>query len=124
MPKRAKVHARRRQNPVTINLKARIPASLKSAVWLKYNGQKFSATCYVSWCPNNINVFNFEAGHDIPESKGGATNIDNLKPICACCNKSMGNKYTIYEFSRNFNVSKKTNWLSTLLRNVRHVLLC
>ena len=118
MRKRAKSQARHRQNSLASGKKGRIPASLKAAVWLKYNGQKFTARCFVSWCPNYTNVFNFEAGHDIPESKGGATNIDNLKPICACCNKSMGNKYTISEFSKKFNILTTSNggWCSYLTR--------
>ena len=46
--------------------------------------------------------FNFEAGHIIPESKGGSTHIENLLPICSPCNKSMGNRFTIHEFSKKF----------------------
>ena len=38
-----------------------------------------------------MNVFDFHVGHNVPESKGGATNIDNLKPICSRCNSSMSN---------------------------------
>ena len=32
---------------------------------------------------------NFEVGHIIPGKNGGETNLDNLLPICSCCNKSM-----------------------------------
>jgi 5-methylcytosine-specific restriction endonuclease McrA len=53
----------------------------------------------VSWCDNIINVFNFQVGHDIPESKGGTLDIDNLKPICGNCNLSMSNNYSIKEWS-------------------------
>ena len=35
---------------------------------------------------------NFEAGHVIPWSKGGPTQIYNLRCICVGCNRSMGNK--------------------------------
>jgi 5-methylcytosine-specific restriction endonuclease McrA len=44
--------------------------------------------------------FNFEVGHNIPESKGGATDMSNLRPICPKCNRSMGDEYTIDEFSK------------------------
>jgi hypothetical protein len=37
-------------------------------------------------------------GHDQPESKGGTLDVDNLKPICARCNLSMSNQYTIQEW--------------------------
>ena len=32
---------------------------------------------------SDIDVFNFQVGHNIPESKGGATVIENLRPICS-----------------------------------------
>lgn len=79
-----------------------IPSALKHAVWVHYNGKNFESKCCISWCKNTINVFSFEAGHDYPESKGGATTLENLRPICSSCNKSMGNRYTIAEFSHVF----------------------
>ena len=46
----------------------------------------------MSWCENDINVFDFTVGHNIP-SKGGTDKIYNLRPICARCNSGMGNRY-------------------------------
>jgi hypothetical protein len=46
-----------------------------------------------------VTPFTFEVGHNVPRSKGGTDNLDNLRPICSSCNKSMGNQYTIDEFS-------------------------
>jgi 5-methylcytosine-specific restriction endonuclease McrA len=80
--------------------KKKIPKALKEQVWLKYNGNKFNGVCAVRWCTNIITPFTFETGHNIPESKGGATDIGNLRPICSKCNKSMGDSYTIDEFSQ------------------------
>jgi len=37
-------------------------------------------------------------GHDQPESKGGTLDINNIKPICARCNLSMSDNYTIKEW--------------------------
>ncbi len=82
--------------------KKAIPSSLKHAVWVHYNGKRFECKCCVAWCPNTVDVFSFEAGHDVPESKGGATTIDNLRPICSSCNRSMSNLYTIQEYSTLF----------------------
>ncbi|NDG68463.1 MAG: hypothetical protein EB135_03170, partial [Proteobacteria bacterium] len=31
----------------------------------------------------------FECGHIIAEAKGGETSLENLRPICSTCNKSM-----------------------------------
>jgi len=80
----------------------KIPSSLKHNVWTTYIGEKYNGKCSVKWCNNRITPFTFEAGHNIPYSKGGSTTIDNLLPICSDCNKSMGNRYTIDEFSDTF----------------------
>jgi 5-methylcytosine-specific restriction endonuclease McrA len=69
---------------------------------LTYIGPKYEGKCGVTWCQNKITPFTFEAGHNVPESKGGATSIDNLRPICGTCNKSMGNRFTIEEYSKKF----------------------
>ena len=45
-----------------------------------------------------MTVFDFQCGHDIPESKGGSTDILNLIPICSRCNSSMSNNYTFQEW--------------------------
>ena len=42
-----------------------------------------------------INVFDYHVGHDTQNDEGGTLDIDNLKPICARCNLSMSNNYTI-----------------------------
>ena len=82
------------------NHKETIPKRIRELVWTTYNKDSFNHKCFVTWCDNNINVFNFQVGHDIPESKGGTLDIDNLKPICGNCNLSMGNKYSITEWSK------------------------
>jgi hypothetical protein len=83
-----------------IKSKEKIPKRIRELVWTTYNGEVFTSKCYVSWCTNKINVFSFQTGHDIPESKGGTLDINNLKPICGSCNLSMGNKYSITEWSK------------------------
>ena len=80
--------------------KEQIPKRIREMVWNTYNSEKYSSKCYVSWCNNIINVFNYQVGHDIPESKGGTLDLSNLKPICGNCNLSMGNKYTITEWCK------------------------
>ena len=57
-----------------------------------------------AWClgARIRSCFQFHVGHNVPESKGGGLNIGNLRPICDRCNASMGNSYTIDEWSRAF----------------------
>ena len=62
-------------------------------------GHVFEGKCKVSWCKNKITVFDFQCGHNIPESKGGETALPNLMAICGRCNTSMGDRYTIDEWS-------------------------
>jgi hypothetical protein len=76
-----------------------IPSALREAVWIKKCGRVFDHKCNVIWCPNIMTAYDFQAGHNIPESKGGPTNIDNLIPICGRCNNSMGDRYTIDEWN-------------------------
>ena len=84
---------------VKMKLRKAIPKALRQQVWInEYGCDLFKNKCYVSWCNNIITPFNFEVGHNIPYSRGGTDKIDNLKPICSLCNKSMSNKYTIDEF--------------------------
>ncbi len=77
------------------SVKTKIPKALREQVWLKYNKRVYDSKCYVWWCNNKINVYDFEVGHNIPESKGGPTTIENLRPICSRCNKSMSDSYSI-----------------------------
>jgi 5-methylcytosine-specific restriction endonuclease McrA len=77
----------------------RITASLRENVWILQNGRKFDSKCAVKWCNTIITVFDFECGHNVAHTKGGATDISNLLPICSKCNKSMGTT-SISEFSQ------------------------
>ncbi len=98
--------------------KKKIPLALKEQVWLINFGDKhFKNKCYVNWCENIVTPFTFEAGHNIPESKGGTTDIDNLRPICAKCNRSMGDDYSIDEFSE---LSKRTSRMFECFRFKAH----
>ena len=93
------------------------PKALREQVWLLYCGDRyFKHKCWVSWCENVMTPFHFEVGHDIPKSKGGTSDIDNLKPICGNCNKSMSDSYTIQEFSK---LSKRT--ANNLFENFRYL---
>jgi len=80
--------------------KTKIPKALREQVWLKSIGTKYEAKCSILWCKNSMNVFDFHVGHNVPESKGGHTDIKNLQPICSRCNLSMGNHYTINEWNK------------------------
>jgi 5-methylcytosine-specific restriction endonuclease McrA len=79
--------------------KEAIPKAVREQTWLVYVGPKFKTKCLVTWCTNEISVFDFHTGHNLPEKKGGTLDISNLRPICARCNLSMGSTYTITQWS-------------------------
>ena len=78
--------------------KKKIPKALREAVWIKYAGRNFTKKCLTPWCLNIMNAFDFQTSHNIPESKGGATVIDNLMPLCGRCNLSMGSQYNFKQW--------------------------
>ena len=87
--------------------KGKIPKALREQVWIAKMGKYFNGACMISWCTNDISCFSFDCGHNIPESKGGPTNIENLIPICRNCNLGMSNKYTITEWEQKYETPPK-----------------
>lgn len=91
-----------RDLPGEVYKKKKIPKALAEQVWITHMGHVFRGKCRISWCKNKISVFDYECGHNVPESKGGKTTLDNLVPICARCNRSMSDNYTIDEWVKRF----------------------
>ena len=100
MPRRKfrnKIKSKKRKNQ--FYKKATIPKAIREQCWIKNFGKVFEHSCYIPWCNNQINTFDFHVGHDRPESRGGTMDISNLKPLCSRCNHSMSNNYTIKEWN-------------------------
>jgi uncharacterized C2H2 Zn-finger protein len=103
------IHENNIQSTVNIkkNKKVKIPKVLKNLVWDTYIGEdNGSGPCYV--CTKKINSKDFECGHIVAESKGGNTDIDNLRPVCRSCNGSVGNN-NMDEFKIKYFSSKPKN---------------
>ena len=89
-PKAVDYNEKRKKKP--------IPKAVKDALWKKYHGDNGVAKCFV--CEDTeIRMTAFHAGHIISDKDGGLPVVDNLIPICATCNTSMGsiNLYTFKE---------------------------
>jgi len=69
-----------------------ISSTLKRLVWNRNIGEEIGkAKC--SCCKStDITQTSFHCGHVVAESKGGPTQVNNLKPICQNCNSSMGTR--------------------------------
>jgi len=74
------------------NKKQVIPKSIKVIVWNHYIGENIiNHRCL---CCKKVLISNtmFHVGHVISEKAGGTHEINNLRPICASCNHSMGSE--------------------------------
>jgi 5-methylcytosine-specific restriction endonuclease McrA len=89
-------------------VKTKINASLKQSVWLKYIGDLQAGKCMCCSLAV-ITKQGFDAGHVVAESKGGATKLQNLRPVCKTCNTSMGTK-NMEEFMRECGYDKPKTW--------------
>ncbi len=91
---------------IKANKKKAIPKALKRAVWDKYVGEDVGKTLCL--CCNHVYIrqIEFHCGHVIAEAKGGETTIENMRPICAQCNLSMGTTNMV-EFKKMFELKKK-----------------
>jgi hypothetical protein len=76
-----------------------IPKTVKDHVWDVYIGVSNGiGKCFVCG-RTEIRQSCFDAGHVISVRDGGENTIDNLRPVCPTCNKSMGSQH-LYDFMR------------------------
>ena len=73
--------------------KAPISKELRTQVWSTYNGRSMDGKCFV--CDERITLEIFECGHVDPESRGGKTELSNLRPVCKECNHGKGGMSTM-----------------------------
>ena len=96
--------------------KKSIPKTLKNDVWDYYIGRKYGiGNCYC--CGNDLDSKNFHCGHVHAESKGGKTNLRNLRPICSVCNLSMGNQ-NMHTFMKKYGYVRTDYW-----KNIMFIIL-
>jgi len=94
--------------------KKNIPQAVRRAVWNHYLSEDIGkADCYVG-CKTKITQLNFECGHVEAERNGGKTTIDNLRPICSNCNRSMGTT-NMHEFMKTFGFKTEENIQNDIL---------
>ena len=95
--------------PIKKYKKQTISLALKKLVWDKHIGLDIGRTKCVCCKTSEIIQISFHAGHIIAESKGGKTDVSNLKPICQNCNCSMGS-INMDEFEKSFVGRKRRSW--------------
>lgn len=74
---------------------SKLPAALRNAVWNEYIGSgEGKGICFCCGLEPILRS-NYECGHVVSKAKGGNDRLDNLRPVCGMCNKSMGVKNMI-----------------------------
>lgn len=86
---------------IPVHRKKAIPKALKKMVWDKYIGSKVGTAKCMCCKHQEIRQIEFHCGHVIAEAMNGKTSVENLRPICAQCNLSMG-KMNMNEFINNY----------------------
>jgi hypothetical protein len=70
---------------------------LRKLVWERCTKSKLcDSNCPACNC--DIDIFSYEISHNIPKSKGGSDEIDNLRVLCGSCNRRSGNRFTVDEW--------------------------
>lgn len=102
-PNKKKVKKHNKTKPYR---KQHIPKTIRNQVWRKYCGNMLDGKCFC--CCQAIKYESWEAGHIVAEVNGGQTNLENLRPICIPCNRSMG-KTNMIEFMKRYHMSGLKN---------------
>lgn len=79
--------------------KKTIPKKLRQLVWNKHIGESNGIGMCKCCLKTKIDKMDFHCGHIVSERDGGLTELSNLLPICALCNRSMGTM-NLYDFKR------------------------
>lgn len=89
--------------PYKKSKKERIPATVRNIVWVTHFQTSKKGQCWLCKV-EDISSANFECGHVVSEKNGGKPTIDNLRPICGFCNKSVGTM-NMEDFKRKYNIN-------------------
>jgi hypothetical protein len=94
--------------------KKSIPKVVKDLAWDKWVGADVARTVCLCCGIKEIKMNSFHCGHVIAETNGGPTTVDNLRPICAACNLSMGSE-NLEEFKARCGFGISTTKIQQLL---------
>ena len=110
LKKQQTTHSKKKEKTNVINAKVSgkkaIPKTIRNQVWRRFCGDRLDAKCFC--CAQSLAYESWEAGHVLSEAKGGKSVIDNLRPICLPCNRSMGTKH-MFEFMKEYQLSGLKN---------------
>jgi len=83
------------------NYRERISKQMRMRVWSKRNiNRTMDGNCFC--CKIAITYDDFDCGHIKPVFYGGATDVDNMEPICRVCNRDMSTENMMEYIQKNF----------------------
>ena len=91
-PMLERIRAAQTQEPIQVKKKIKIPSKVRMDVWATYVGDDIAKHKCICCKRVTIKQTEFEVGHVLSEAHGGTLEINNLRPICSVCNKSMGSR--------------------------------
>jgi hypothetical protein len=74
----------------TISTRKALPKKVREMVWNTHIGKGNGTSKCLCCKKTDIDQMNFHCGHVISANDRGTDKVDNLRPICALCNLSMG----------------------------------
>lgn len=77
------------------NTRRKIPHGVRTDIWNKYIGEEIGKHKCLCCKRTTISQSEFHCGHVISVHDAGPDTVDNLRPICSKCNRSMGTKNMI-----------------------------
>lgn len=83
-----------------------IKQNIRQLVWNRHVGEQYGRTQCHCCNATTITPFLFECGHVQARAKGGLDSVDNLRPICGLCNRSMGTM-NMFQFQKIHNLPVK-----------------
>jgi hypothetical protein len=87
----------------------KIPAAVRKIVWNTYIGKDNKTGKCLVCSAEDISITNFECGHIKSRINDGDTTVENLRPICGNCNKSIGGT-NMDTFMEKYKINKPANW--------------
>lgn len=89
-----------------------IPKPVRAQVWEIYNAGSTRGNCYCCGI-EEITVHNYVCGRVVSVKHGGGSTVDNLRPICSKCSKSMKSE-NMDDFMKEYGLPHKTKAVSDI----------
>jgi hypothetical protein len=90
-----------------------ISSTLRNIIWCTYIGEEKRKGLCLCCNTEQITTFNHECGHIIAHINGGKSTLENLRPVCSSCNKSMGTQ-NMEDFIKSLGKTPHLSWKGLL----------